>query len=58
LNRLLVRLDARTGTVQWATQALLTIESLALTGTALYGVGGTDDPMIQFTGEVLPVQKL
>lgn len=46
---LVVSLDARTGSVQWATKTPFTIESLAITGNGIYGVGDIDDPMIQLT---------
>ncbi|WP_336022673.1 PQQ-binding-like beta-propeller repeat protein [Halobellus salinisoli] len=45
----IVGLDACTGSVQWVTQAPITIESLAITDNAIFGVGDLDDPMIQLT---------
>jgi outer membrane protein assembly factor BamB len=48
-NGLIVEFDARTGSVQWATQAPITIEGLAITGNAIYGVGDIDDPMTRLT---------
>ncbi|MDS0222128.1 PQQ-like beta-propeller repeat protein [Haloarcula sp. S1AR25-5A] len=46
---LVVGLAARTGSVQWTTQAPITIDGIALTGTAIYGVGDIDDPLLQLT---------
>jgi len=46
---LVVGLDAHTGSVRWATQAPISIEGLAITGNAIYGVGDIDDPMIKLT---------
>lgn len=46
---LVVSLDARTGSVRWTTQTPITIEGLASTGNAIYGVGDIDDPMIQLS---------
>jgi outer membrane protein assembly factor BamB len=48
-NGLVVNLDARTGSSRWIKQVPITIQGLAITDSAIYGIGDMDDPIIQFT---------